>query len=476
MRGLGILYKVKLIDVIIIFMTFLCFIGTLTLNGLNFYNSRKAQFKLKENDLHQYAKECKNFIDQYFEYNFDILNYLSTYPEIYGMNWDEQYEFLTNEKRFFYFERFMIVDTEGKVYYANNDKNEIKDQSDEEFFGDVINNERFLTEPFIQENEKIAIITLSTSIYKDNKKVGALCGVLDLAKIYKIFEDKKVGSNGYSFLINKNGDYIAHKNNQYIFEDNNFFKQLSNEENNMSLIKERIKNNYIKLIKIKLDNKKYYLSSIELDCKDWNLIFVIPESEFLLELNDFILSEGLAILFGVLFIILGMRLFFKALENQKLAYTDSLTNISNRAAIDIMFEKLEYNYKDNIIIVCFDLNDFKYINDNYGHHIGDKLLCEFSNIMYKTLGKVGFVGRMGGDEFIAILTNKNIIELQAKFKEIDKLIYQYNNNSLYELNISYGYEVRECGDTISLLNIYKNADKNMYNYKRQYKESKASCL
>lgn len=291
-----------------------------------------------------------------------------------------------------------------------------------------------------------------------------------------MFEDKRVGTNGYSFLINKNGDYIAHKNNQYIFEYNNFFRQLSNEENDMNLIEERIKNNSRKLMKIKLDNKQYYLSSIELDCKDWNLMFIIPESEFLLELNDFIFSEGLAIVFGILFIILGVRLFFKAVENQKLAYTDSLTNISNRAAIDIMFEKLEYNYKSSVIIICFDLNDFKYINDNYGHHIGDKLLCEFANIMYKSFGKIGFVGRMGGDEFIAILNNKNINELQTKFKEMDKLICQYNDNSLYEINISYGYEVRESGNTVSLINIYKNADKNMYDYKRGYKESKASCI
>ena len=59
---------------------------------------------------------------------------------------------------------------------------------------------------------------------------------------------------------------------------------------------------------------------------------------------------------------------------------------------------------------------------------------------------------------------------------MDKLICQYNDNSLYEINISYGYEVRESGNTVSLINIYKNADKNMYDYKRGYKESKASCI
>lgn len=474
MRRVGILYKVKLLDIIIIFMTFLCFIGTLTLNVVYFYNSKQTQLKLKENDLQQYANECKNFIDQYFEYNFNILEYLRTYPEIYNMDWDQQYIFLRDDKRYFNFERFMIVDSQGKVYYANDDKNEIKDQSKEEFFGDVINNERFLTEPFIQVNENLAITTLSVSIYKDNEKVGALCGVLDLAKIYKMFENKKVGANGYSFLINEDGDYIAHKNNQYIFKYNNFFEQLNEEENNINFLKERIKNNNGKLMNIVLDNKKYYLISTELDCKNWSLIFVIPESEFLLELNNLVVFESLTILFGILFIILGMRLLFKTLENHKLAYTDSLTNISNRAAIDIMFKKLENNYKVRVVIVCFDLNDFKYVNDNYGHHIGDELLCIFSDIIDKTFGKVGFIGRMGGDEFIAILTNKNIRELQIKFKEVQQLISNYNNNNIYKINISYGYEVRECGDTISLLNIYKNADKKMYDFKKRCKEVRTS--
>ena len=226
MGRLGVLYKVKVLEIIIIFITFICFTATLILNGVYFYNSKQYQFKLKENDLQQYANECKNFIDQYFEYNFNTLEYLRKYPEIYNMNWNQQYIFLKDEKKYFNFERFMIVDMQGKVYYANENQNEIKDQSQEEFFFDVINNERFLTEPFIQVDEKIAIITLSVPIYKDNKKVGVLCGVLDLAKIYKIFEDKKVGADGYSFLINENGDYIAHKNNEYIFNYNNFFRTI----------------------------------------------------------------------------------------------------------------------------------------------------------------------------------------------------------------------------------------------------------
>lgn len=134
MGRLGVLYKVKVLEIIIIFITFICFTATLILNGVYFYNSKQYQFKLKENDLQQYANECKNFIDQYFEYNFNTLEYLRKYPEIYNMNWNQQYIFLKDEKKYFNFERFMIVDMQGKVYYANENQNEIKDQSQEEFF------------------------------------------------------------------------------------------------------------------------------------------------------------------------------------------------------------------------------------------------------------------------------------------------------------------------------------------------------
>lgn len=474
MGGLGILYKIKLLDIIIIFITFLCLIATLTLNVVYFYNSKQTQFKLKENDLQQYVEECRNFIDQYFEYNFNVLEYLSEYPEIYNMDWNQQYTFLKDNKKLFYFERFMVVDMQGQVYYVNEDKNEIKNQSTEEFFFDVINNKRFLTEPFIQVNERLAIVTLSVSIYRDNKKVGALCGVLDLAKIYKMFENKKVGEDGYSFIINENGDYIAHKNTKYIFNYNNFFEQLNDEGNNIELLKEKIKNNSDRLMDIVLDSKEYYIGATELESKNWYLIFVIPKSEFLLELNNLMLFEILSILFAILIVILGVRLLIKTIKNHNLAYTDSLTNISNRTAIDIMFKKLDNNYKSRVIIVCFDLNDFKYVNDNYGHHIGDELLCVFSNIMNKTFGRIGFIGRMGGDEFIAILVNKTIKEVEIKLKEINHLILHYNNNNIYKIKISHGYEVRECGDTISLLNIYKSADKKMYDFKKRCKEVRTS--
>lgn len=461
--------KAKVIDLVLLIITFLCFILMSIFSLISFYNSRENSIELKEINLQQYADECKNSIDEYFEYNFNGLKYLASYPEIYNMDWNEQYSFLKHQEQLLKFEHFIVVDLEGKGYYTNT--NEIKDQSQEEFFYDVINNEKFLTEPFIQEYENRAITTLSVSIYNNGEKVGALCGVLDLSEIYKRFEDKTIGKDGYSFLMNSEGDYTAHKNINYVLNNKNFFRELNDGQTDIQLLKEDIKNSDTNLNKIVLNNGDYYGVFSKLAFKNWELVFIVPESEFLISINKIAIYQIMTILFGIIFTILLTRGMYVGMNDHKLAYTDSLTNTNNRTSINIMFKNLENKYNSKITIICFDLNDFKYVNDTYGHHIGDKLLIEFSKMLKDTFGTIGFVGRMGGDEFISILQNIDTLKIKDKIKELNELAGVYNSENIYKIKASYGYATREVGDNNSLIDIYKEADKNMYELKKRWKNT-----
>lgn len=463
--------KVKVIYIVLLIITFLCFMQMLIFSLVSFYDSRQNGIKLAENNLQQYVTECKNSIDEYFQYNFNTLEFLASYPEVYNMDWNQQYTFLKDKEEHLNFEHFIVIDLEGKGYYTNT--NEIKNQSQEQFFSDVISNDIFLTEPFMKVYENKAIITLSVSLYNDGKKVGALCGVIDLSKIYKKFEDKIVGNDGYSFLINSNGNYIAHKNSSYVFNSNNFFDDLDDKQTDIQLLKEDIKNNNTNLEEIVLNDIDYYAVFSTLHYKNWEIVFIVPQSEFLIGLSNFTIEQLMTVVFGIVFIILLKRTISMGINNYKLAYTDSLTNINNRTAIDIMLKELENKYSSRITIICFDLNDFKYVNDTYGHNIGDQLLIRFSNMLNDTLGNIGFVGRMGGDEFIAILQNINILEIKYKIMELNELISIYNNKSIYKIKMSYGYAVRQAGDNSSLMNVYKEADKNMYEFK---KRCKSKCM
>ena len=85
------------------------------------------------------------------------------------------------------------------------------------------------------------------------------------------------------------------------------------------------------------------------------------------------------------------------------AYTDEMTELHNRRYCTEYMEKINENREENYTIICFDLNNLKETNDNYGHTRGDLLIQSAAQVIKDTFSKKGVVGRMGGDEFIAIL-------------------------------------------------------------------------
>ena len=96
-----------------------------------------------------------------------------------------------------------------------------------------------------------------------------------------------------------------------------------------------------------------------------------------------------------------MDSFFK----DKLDKVDELTKVFKRDVIVSYVEKL---ISENIPfdISILDVDNFKYVNDGYGHLVGDKALIEIAKRIEELLGDQGVVGRYGGDEFIMVAPNK----------------------------------------------------------------------
>jgi len=93
-------------------------------------------------------------------------------------------------------------------------------------------------------------------------------------------------------------------------------------------------------------------------------------------------------------------------EAKELSLTDPLTMLPNRRSFDISINaeiKRAMRYHRSFSILMIDLDDFKSYNDAFGHPQGDKILQKFSKMMKETIRDVDFLGRYGGDEFIAVL-------------------------------------------------------------------------
>ena len=122
-----------------------------------------------------------------------------------------------------------------------------------------------------------------------------------------------------------------------------------------------------------------------------------------------------------------------------LARTDSLTNIYNRYGFDELAEKIiSKNPQTHFVAALLDIDDFKFINDIYGHSYGDKALKSLADSMKAFFPSDALLGRNGGDEFCILLPN-------CTFKEEDKQLQQFT-----KLPKTFSYHGKELAFYISL--------------------------
>ena len=107
---------------------------------------------------------------------------------------------------------------------------------------------------------------------------------------------------------------------------------------------------------------------------------------------------------------------------QILAHTDSLTDIYNRYGFDEAAEKIiVQNPKTHFVAALFDIDDFKFINDVYGHAYGDRALKSLAESMKAFFPSDAILGRNGGDEFCVLLPNYTFEEAEAQLQQFTSL-------------------------------------------------------
>jgi diguanylate cyclase (GGDEF)-like protein len=168
-----------------------------------------------------------------------------------------------------------------------------------------------------------------------------------------------------------------------------------------------------------------------------------------------------------------------AIENARLhnlvnqqAHTDMLTGLPNRRAL---IERLEaeirrsIRYKRHFSLMMIDLDDFKEINDLFGHPVGDSVLQDIAQRMLETIRDTDFLTRYGGDEFALLLpeTEQNTAEDIAHRlqREIQNFKLSLPEHSQKRLGLSTGLATFPIhGTTINML--IKTADQNLYHKKK----------
>jgi diguanylate cyclase (GGDEF)-like protein len=156
----------------------------------------------------------------------------------------------------------------------------------------------------------------------------------------------------------------------------------------------------------------------------------------------------------------------------QMARTDFLTGLSNRRAMirKIQEEKVRYKRaKKPFVLILIDIDDFKNVNDTYGHDVGDEVLKRFSFLFEASVREQDFVSRWGGEEFLILLPDTDIKGGEILSEKIRKRIadikIQIGDKTYYSLTITLGISV--CNNTNKTMEqLLKEVDLALYKGKK----------
>ena len=158
---------------------------------------------------------------------------------------------------------------------------------------------------------------------------------------------------------------------------------------------------------------------------------------------------------------------------KRLSMLDSLTGILNKKSCEnAISQYLNTNAPVHCALLFLDLDDFKKINDTIGHSAGDRLLEETGKLLHKTFHASDIIGRVGGDEFMVLLTNYHDSKesLKKRCTALQHTLQQIMQNHGVQATCSIGALLVK-GQSISFQTAYTLADTYLYDAKSSGKNN-----
>ncbi|SFE26225.1 diguanylate cyclase (GGDEF) domain-containing protein [Paenibacillus algorifonticola] len=151
----------------------------------------------------------------------------------------------------------------------------------------------------------------------------------------------------------------------------------------------------------------------------------------------------------------------------ELAYVDALTGLYNRTYLEVVAQQINDGYKHYESVLMIDMDNFKTINDTFGHMIGDQTLRDIGNILFQVLSPyVHVTFRYGGDEFLVILQDSGVAlaAAEAIIAAVDQM--QVGHPSQKQIQVSVSIGVSHSLDCNTLHQMISQADSALLGSKR----------
>lgn len=156
---------------------------------------------------------------------------------------------------------------------------------------------------------------------------------------------------------------------------------------------------------------------------------------------------------------------------KKLAYKDILTNMGNRAAFERYIDGLRGEKGSKTFrLAMMDINNLKYINDNYGHKEGDDAIRACSGVIEKHLKPHGDCFRLGGDEFACVIFDMDDEAFEEKVVKMREELNKSKPDHEYVLDIAIGSDIYDYNKHDDIGDFIHETDLKMYSNKKRIKK------
>lgn len=351
-----------------------------------------------------------------------------------------------------------------------------------DYYKTAMNGENAISETTVTDEDGDEVLVLAVPIMRNNTAVGVIYGTFTKEVLNSLIDTMNFAGKSTNLLINKNGTVLARTAESSALPDD--------AENLFDIVKEAKNTNSDKnsTYTYKIGGREYSMIMTPIGAHDWYFASILPGTVVAAQtaaIAKDVFAEMICVLINsallLFFILRVMRENdIKKLYLIKKAENDPLTGILNKGAFESYIEnRIKDSSTDEMgIFYIIDLDNFKSVNDTFGHEMGDKVLREVSEKLKAIFGDSDFIGRIGGDEFAAyhILSKTEERDTTAAAKKFGTALCE-NIRKTYEMDnkkvcvsVSVGISVypKTGGDYGGL---YRSADKALYDVKDKGKNN-----
>jgi diguanylate cyclase (GGDEF)-like protein len=159
----------------------------------------------------------------------------------------------------------------------------------------------------------------------------------------------------------------------------------------------------------------------------------------------------------------------------RITSTDFLTGLFNRREYESIIKDLSFTKQKRLTVsgIMVDINDFKNINDQYGHRVGDEILVHVSKLLRSTIRSQDYIFRIGGDEFVIVIISDKKDVINEIMNRIEHVVHEFNKQSSYDFSISLslGKGIYDEHTYVDLPSFFEHLDLMMYDDKKYFKRN-----